>query len=165
MISFVLSLPISDNRVSAVAVVAVGNKDMALEHKLWFKANRRRAISRFDMEDRSPVLLCTDGGMWRLRSLPIAAGTIFWSPPVVDVDDDDNRGPVEWLLLDMIPAGSTRTCVGTCPLIGSTVREKGSYLVKKDGVNPMTYLMVMIDHHHLTLMLVYWSSHRQSYLH
>lgn len=44
------------------------------------------------------------GGIWRLRSLPIAAGTILWSLPALV---DDNEGPVEWLLLDMIPVGST----------------------------------------------------------
>ena len=33
-----------------------------------------------------------DGGMCRLRSLPIAAGSVLWSLPALV---DDNEGPVE----------------------------------------------------------------------
>jgi hypothetical protein len=49
-----------------------------------------------DTEDQSLMTIGgttgADVGICRLRSLPIAAGTILWSLPVLV---DDNEGPVE----------------------------------------------------------------------
>ena len=51
---------------------------------------------RLETEDQSlmPIGGATevDGGMCRLRSLPIAAGSVLWSLPALV---DDNEGPVE----------------------------------------------------------------------
>lgn len=87
-----------------------------------------RKYLRFGTEDQSLVLPTGIGptvfgvGKWRLRSLPIAAGTILWSPLVFadDDDDDDDDETFVWLLLAMMAVGSAITCVGTGPFIGST---------------------------------------------
>jgi hypothetical protein len=58
-------------------------------------------LLRFATEDQSLALPTGIGpavvgiGIWRLRSLPIAAGTILWSLLALVDDDDEEEGPVE----------------------------------------------------------------------
>jgi hypothetical protein len=54
--------------------------------------NEKREIIRFDTEDQSLGIVLVGNGICRLRSLPIAAGTVLWSPLALV---DDNEGPVE----------------------------------------------------------------------
>ena len=95
----------------AVVVVMVLDMDTVLNSEK--KNDVLYEISKIDIrwgtEDQSLTgiggTIVVADGIWRLRSLPIAAGTILWSLPALV---DDNEGPVEWLLLEMITVGSTK---------------------------------------------------------
>jgi hypothetical protein len=106
---FCFCFSIADSLVFVVVVVVV-DKDMVL--KRWQSLKKEIEIDsnvRLGTEDQLLTVIggttVADVGMWRLRSLPIAAGTILWSLPAFV---DDNEGPVEWLLLEMITVGSTK---------------------------------------------------------